>query len=202
MQKLFPLFLTALLLTACSTHRINTASTPNKETAMTANQPAPQLTQRQLLTKLLEMMDIAHSKDDFTPERVSKVFGVKFRTERLNEGEFLLTDDLTPDWRYFFDKSRGGGKKENWFFSMELRFYKKNDHDTGKLDMSEICDMNIEEFTRKAEALGYTSQPLTHRGIKIPGVWLKRDDLKFRVVEAIHPSDDVASPRCIERIFF
>ena len=89
MQKFFSLLLTAFLLTACSTHQTNTSSLLNKETAMTENKPTPQFTQRQLLTKLLEMMEIAHSEDDFTPERVSQVFGVKLRTQGLEEGVFI-----------------------------------------------------------------------------------------------------------------
>ena len=147
------------------------------------------------------MMEIAHSQDDFTPERVSQVFGVKLRTQGLKEGEFLLTENLTSDWRYYFDKSRGGISKEHWFFSIELKFYKESNSDAIELDMSEICDMNIEEFTRKAEALGYISYPLFRREVRIPGVLLERDNLKLRVYEARHPSD-TASPRCIERIFF
>ena len=187
------------LLTACSTHHVNTSSRLNKKTAMTENKPTPQFTQRQLLTKLLAMMEIAHSEDDFTPERVSQVFGVKLRTQGLEEGEFLLTENLTSDWRYYFDKSRGGISKEHWFFSIELKFYKESNSGAIELDMSEICDMNIEEFTRKAEALGYTSYPLFQREIQIPGVLLERDNLRLRVYEARHPSDTV-SPRCIRRI--
>lgn len=122
MNKIFIMILISLL-TACSTHHANTSSTLNKETTMkettmTENIPTPQFTQRQLLTKLLEMMEIAHSEDDFTPERVSQVFGVKLRTQGLEEGEFLLTENLTSDWRYYFDKSRGGISKEHWFFSI------------------------------------------------------------------------------------
>lgn len=117
MNKIFIIILISLL-TACSTHHANTSSTLNKETAITENKPTPQFTQRQLLTKLLEMMEIAHSEDDFTPERVSQVFGVKLRTQGLEEGEFLLTENLTSDWRYYFDKSRGGISKEHWFFSI------------------------------------------------------------------------------------
>ncbi len=198
MNKIFIMILVSLL-TACSTHHANTSSTLNKETTMTENIPTPQFTQRQLLTKLLEMMAIAHSEDDFTPERVSQVFGVKLRTQGLEEGEFLLTENLTSDWRYYFDKSRGGISKEHQFFNIELRFYRESNSGAVELDMSEICDMNIEEFTRKAEALGYISQQLTHRGMKIPGVFLKRDNLILRVYEAYHPSD-TTSPRCIEQI--
>ena len=200
MNKIFIMILISLL-TACSTHHANTSSTLNKETTITENIPTPQFTQRQLLTKLLAMMEIAHSQDDFTPERVSQVFGVKLRTQGLKEGEFLLTENLTSDWRYYFDKSRGGISKEHWFFSIELKFYKESNSDAIELDMSEICDMNIEEFTRKAKALGYISYPLFRREVRIPGVLLERDNLRLRVYEARHPSD-TASPRCIERIFF
>jgi lipoprotein len=117
MNKIFIMILISLL-TACSTHHANTSSTLNKETTITENIPTPQFTQRQLLTKLLAMMEIAHSQDDFTPERVSQVFGVKLRTQGLEEGEFLLTENLTSDWRYYFDKSRDGISKEHWFFSI------------------------------------------------------------------------------------
>ena len=200
MNKIFIMILISLL-TACSTHHANTSSTLNKETAITENKPTPQFTQRQLLTKLLEMMAIAHSEDDFTPERVSQVFGVKLRTQGLEEGEFLLTENLTPDWRYYFDRTNTGMYKGKWSFNLELRFYNERKPDAAELDMSEICDMNIEEFTRKAKALGYISYPLFRREVRIPGVLLERDNLRLRVYEARHPSD-TASPRCIERIFF
>ena len=199
MQKFFSLLLTALLLTACSTYHANTSSTLNKETTMTENIPTPQFTQRQLLTKLLEMMEIAHSEDDFTPERVSQVFGVKLRSQGLKEGEFLLTENLTSDWRYYFDRTNTGMYKGKWNFTLELKFYRESNSGAVELDMSEICEMNTEEFTRKAEALGYISYPLFQREIQIPGVLLERDNLKLRVYEARHPSDTV-SPRCIRRI--
>ena len=166
---------------------------------MTENIPTPQFTQRQLLTKLLEMMAIAHSEDDFTPEQVSQVFGVKLRSQGLKEGEFLLTENLTPDWRYYFDRTNTGMYKGKWSFNLELKFYRESNSGAVELDMSEICEMNIEEFTRKAEALGYTSYPLFQREVQIPGVLLERDNLKLRVYEARHPSDTV-SPRCIRRI--
>ena len=54
---------------------------------MTENHPTPQFTQRQLLTKLLEMMAIAHTEDDLTPERVRQVFRVKLQLKH-KEGEF------------------------------------------------------------------------------------------------------------------
>ena len=200
MNKIFIMILVSLL-TACSTHRANTSSTLNKETTMTENIPTPQFTQRQLLTKLLEMMAIAHSEDDFTPERVSQVFGIKLRTQGLEEGEFSLTEMLTPDWRYYFDRDRSGMYQGKLNFNLELRFYNESNPDAVELDMSEICEMNIEEFTRKAEALGYTSYPLFHREVRVPGVLLERDNLKLHVYEARHPSD-TASPRCIEYIFF
>ena len=165
---------------------------------MTENKPTPQFTQRQLLTKLLEMMAIAHSEDDFTPERVSQVFGVKLQLKH-KEGEFSLTEMLTPDWRYYFDRDRSGMYQGKWNFNIELRFYNERNPDAVELDMSEICDMNIEEFTRKAETLGYASYPLFHREVRIPGVLLKRDNLKLHVYEARHPSD-TTSPRCIEQI--
>ena len=91
--------------------------------------------------------------------------------------------------------------KGKWNFNLELRFYRESNSGAVELDMSEICDMNIEEFTHKAEALGYTSYPLFHREVRIPGVLLERDNLKLHVYEARHPSD-TASSRCIERIFF
>lgn len=200
MNKIFIMILISLL-TACSTHHANTSSTLNKETTITENIPTPQFTQRQLLTKLLEMMAIAHSEDDFTPERVSQVFGVKLRSQGLKEGEFLLTENLTPDWRYYFDRTNTGMYKGKWSFTLKLRFYSERKPDAAELDMSEICDMNIEEFTRKAKALGYISYPLFRREVRIPGVLLERDNLRLRVYEARHPSD-TASPRCIERIFF
>ena len=112
---------------------------------------------------------------------------------------FLLTENLTSDWRYYFDKSRGGISKEHQFFNVGLKFYRESDAGAVELDMSEICDMDIEEFTHKAEALGYTSQQLIHRGMKVPGVLLERDNLKLHVYEARHPSD-TTSPRCIEQI--
>ena len=201
MQKFFSLLLTAFLLTACSTHHFNTSSLLNKETSMTENKPTPQFTQRQLLTKLLEMMEIAHSEDDFTPERVSQFFGVKLDTQGFKEGEFSLSENLTPDWIYYFYRNRSGMYQGKLNFNLELRFYRESHPGAVELDMSEICEMNIEEFTRKAEALGYTSYPLFHREVRIPGVLLKRDNLKLRVYEARHPSD-TTSPRCIERIFF
>ena len=145
------------------------------------------------------MMEIAHSEDNFTPERVSQVFGVNLDTQGFKEGEFSLSENLTPDWVYYLYRSRGGISKEHWFFSIELKFYKESNSGAIELDMSEICDMNIEEFTRKAETLGYTSYPLFHREVRIPGVLLERDNLRLRVYEARHPSDTV-SPRCIRRI--
>ena len=144
-------------------------------------------------------MEIAHSEDDFTPERISQVFGIKLDTQGRKESEFSLSEMLTSDWRYDFYRIRGGGSKEHWFFNVGLKFYRESDAGAVELDMSEICDMDIEEFTHKAEALGYTSQQLIHRGMKVPGVLLERDNLKLHVYEARHPSD-TSSIRCIEWI--
>ncbi|WP_373745682.1 hypothetical protein [Neisseria dentiae] len=177
----------ALLLAACSAppEKVNNHPQPvKKETkTMPETKTTPQ-TQREILTRILEMMAASQSVKDFSIERLEQTFGVKMLRHEDDDDDGYFFANLSKNWDWQMTKSKDSERLEGVRFS----FNPTDEYDaTHKVneepDITEICDMDYDEFVRKAEALGFTQKPnIIQDGMQV-GVYLRRNDLK---VEALH----------------
>lgn len=197
-MKTKPLIASAcLLLAACTATAQPTKPfmQSQKETRnMNSKNIHPKMTQGQVLTRVLELMKTSTSVKDFTPERLNEVFKVPFSFDKY--GEYQFHETITKNWFYVLEISKDG--------HFRLSFNPKNSL-LKRPDMTEICEMDADEFVEKAVSAGFTAHPAYESGFvaRQTGYVLTKDKLKINMIgkKEYIPSKERPNPkRCVERI--
>ncbi|WP_373745688.1 hypothetical protein [Neisseria dentiae] len=200
----------ALLLAACSAppETVNKHPQPvKKETkTMPETKTTPQ-TQREILTRILEMMAASQSVKDFSRERLEQTFGVKMlHHEDEDDDDLYFFANLSKNWNWHMNKYKDpieGQDGVDFSFNPTAEYnatHKVNEEP----NITEICDMDYDEFVKKAEALGFTQTPnIVQDGMQM-GVYLNRTDLQVKVIPNYdYPegaSDAAEKKACVRRI--
>ncbi|WP_373745687.1 hypothetical protein [Neisseria dentiae] len=177
----------ALLLAACSAppETVNNHPQPvKKETkTMPETKTTPQ-TQREILTRILEMMAASQSIKDFSLERLEQTFSMKTkRSEEDDDDDGYFFANLSKNWDWYMSKSKDSERLEGVNFSFEPTAKYRDTHKVNEEpNITEICDMDYDEFVKKAEALGFTQTPnIVQDGMQM-GVYLRRNKLRIIVI--------------------
>lgn len=120
------------------------------------------LTPKQLLIGLLNLLETSDSIDDFTPEKLSRTFGVplsKFFFDNGPISAYGFIQRLNPQWSQGVDfvKMYDGKKHFNLSFNWE-------DKSSPRPDMKDVCEMTASEFIIQARALGFSDKPIRALG--------------------------------------
>ena len=152
------------LLAACSSvaetgkssiqaNRKETQAMSDTETAMTP---------KQLLTRLLKLMETSDTVDDFTPEKISKTFGVpleKFFFDNASPPSYGFRQKINSKWyqRIEFVKMPNGQNHLNLKFNLDNSF-------NTRPDMNDVCEMTAIDFFHKAKDIGFSVKPVRALG--------------------------------------
>lgn len=164
MRKTAPISLLLLIATlgaatcACA-QASETHATLKEEPAMSPEDPAahivpPKLDAETALSKVLELIRTSRGIDDFTPERISAVTGLKMIPD--GPDGFGASERLDVDWFYYLAMDRKTVSGPQFIF--EFRPEKP-----GKLpSAASICAMDFTEFSSEMERMGFA--PRIHYG--------------------------------------
>lgn len=188
-----------LLLAACTAtaqpNKTHPIQSQKKAKTMDSDKNHSRMTQRQIMTRLLEMMSTAKSINDFSVERLSEIFNVQFRTDISTE--YYAGGKITKNWTYDLAKYKKSG-----YFSLS---FLPIGNPLKLPDMTEICDMGVDEFIEKAVAIGFTATPAYESGFvaRQTGYTLTKDKIHINVIgrKEYIPTKGHPNPRkCITTI--
>ncbi|WP_308904016.1 hypothetical protein [Neisseria subflava] len=170
---------------------------------MTESQPKMKLSQKEILTRLLNLMANAESfKKDFSPENLEKVFGIPIL--------------FAPDGSYGYveEMSNGGGYgfrayiKEDGANNFNLSFDGIKHNGKNQPDMTPVCEMTMDDFGIKAKELGFSIKPIRALGRApiLEGIRMTKGKLTARISlsarNGIRDDWKNPGPACIEMISF
>ena len=127
-----------------------------KAAAGNADQGGPPLgsalTAEQGLLRLLELIRSSKSTQDFTPERLNEVMGVRIEYARDGTDRYGAGEQLTEQWSYGFSVEKTAVRGTRFEFSF-------NENPPGSSPpMTDICQIDFDRFTAELEAIGFTRQ--------------------------------------------
>lgn len=137
--------LAALLLLGAAAPALASAQEP----AHPASAAAPRLDSRQALTRLLALIRSSERVEDFTPERLTEVFGAPFRV--FEPGYWGFGEALSTRWFYSIERrSPRIGPRFSFGFN-------EAPGETPPID--DICGVDYAAFTAELEAMGFARSP-------------------------------------------
>lgn len=188
----------AVLLSACSATseagKNDAPITGKEKKTMSNTEINPKLTPRKLLTRLLTLLEKSDSVDDFTPKRLEQVFQVPiFRYEGNSYG---FGEQVTKMWNHGFSVDENILLKKKQF-TLSFNF---EDDSIAHHEMTEVCEMNFDEFIEKAEAIGFSAKPTYVKGNIFRGGELSNGKLWIKIrTAAEHDWDERGQGKaCIE----
>lgn len=110
------------------------------------------LTAEQGLLRLLDLIRSSKGTEDFTPERLSEVMGVRIEYARDGTDRYGAGGRLTEQWNYGFGVEKTVARGTRFDFSF-------NENPPGSSPpMTDICQIDFDRFTAELEAMGFTRQ--------------------------------------------
>ena len=110
------------------------------------------LTAEQGLLRLLDLIRSSKSTEDFTPERLNEVMGVRVEYARGGVDRYGAGGQLTEQWSYGFNVEKTAARGPRFEFSF-------NENVPGSSpQMTDICQIDFDRFTAELEAMGFTRQ--------------------------------------------
>lgn len=188
-----------LLLAACSasagTNRPKLQPARKENKTMSNTEIKPKLTPKQLLTRLLTLLETSESVDEFTPKRLEEVFGVPIF--KYGKNSYGYGEQVTKGWNHGFsvDENSSGNKQLDLSFNSE-------DDSIAHPEMTEVCEMKFDEFIDKAKAVGFSAKPVYVKGNVFRGGELSNGKLRIEIrTAAEHPWDERGQGKsCIESL--
>lgn len=139
------LAMTAVTATSCATQ----ASTHHAAQA----KPSGKVEQRArfLLERLLALIKQSNSIEDFTPEHIGEVFGVRLRY--FSKTDFGYTETVDKHWTFNIDRLDAAGLNPlTWDFSFDT------DADPSP-PRTAVCTLDYDEFVARLKAMGFEGGP-------------------------------------------
>lgn len=141
-------------LCAC-THVPSTPDTTRKECEMATEDrgtpfAAPKLDAEAALSKVLELIRSSKGIDDFTPERISEVTGLRMNFD--GPDRFGAGEQLTSEWNYSFYVNRTGMDGSQFMFSFDPSTIGQSPPATA------ICGMDFDAFATALEQMGFKKE--------------------------------------------
>ena len=110
------------------------------------------LTAEQGLLRLLELIRSSKSTEDFTPERLNEVMGVRVEYARDGADRYGTGGRLTEQWNYGFGVEKTAARGTRFEFTF-------NENPPGSSPpMTDICQIDFDRFTGELEAMGFSRQ--------------------------------------------
>ena len=141
-----------LLLAACTViaqPSENQFSRSQKESkVMTDKQAQSKFTPKQIIDNVLHLLTTSESPDDFTQDRLVKLFGSPTSTKQ--DGSYVFDGNVSSQWWYSFSKS---------ITPPAILFtFGHSDHmDDKNNDMEEVCTISLDNFVEKLKKTGFSS---------------------------------------------
>ena len=149
------------LLAACSsvaeTGKSNIQTNRKETRTMTDTENA--MTPKQLLTRLLKLMETPGSIDDFTPEKLSTTFGVPlenffFRRTEIIKNKYGFSQKINEKWhqsvKFVQTKNENGHLDFSFDWNSSFGIHP---------DMTDVCEMKTMDFIRQAKSAGFSAEP-------------------------------------------
>ena len=111
---------------------------------------APKPDAKTALSKVLELIRSSKGIDDFTPERISEVTGLRMNFD--GPDRFGAGERLTPEWNYSFYVNRAGLGGPQFMFSFDPSIIGQSPPATA------ICGMDFDAFATALEQIGFKKE--------------------------------------------
>lgn len=148
--------LVALGASLCACAHISRAQdTPTEESEMATEDQgtpaiAPKLDAETALSKVLELIRSSKGINDFTPDRISEVTGLRMNFD--GPDRFGAGERLTPEWNYSFYVNRAGLGGPQFMFSFDPSIIGQSPPATA------ICGMDFNAFAKALEQMGFKKE--------------------------------------------
>ena len=158
---------------------------------------SPALTAEQGLLRLLELIRTSKGTQDFTPERLNEVMGVRIEYARDGADRYGAGEQLTEQWSYGFSVEKTAARGTRFEFSF-------NENPPGSSPpMTDICQIDFDRFTSELETMGFMRQHNYAEHGRLMSDWFDRPGMRVEVYprgEANEPLEKI-SHNCVKTIF-
>ncbi len=118
-------------------------------------QPSPHLTAEQISRRILSLINSLHTRADLTPAAVENIVSVKVDTSPKNHNEWGFSGKLTDVWSYDFDTVGDAADAHPY----RLEFIFRDQPRGNATDMTAVCGLDFDEYTRILTGAGFKSSP-------------------------------------------
>lgn len=114
----------------------------------------PSLTAEDIGHRVLTLINGLHGSHDMSPAHIEKVFGMPLVVNPDDANDYGYDGKLSDTWTYSFGSvpDSNGGKPTQWTLSF-------NDTTNGEADMSSICRMDFEAYSKSLTEAGFKVSP-------------------------------------------
>lgn len=170
------------------------AAAPGGTTRQNSTFTRPKLTAEQALVRLLELIRTTHKVKDFTPEKLTEVFGLE--VWRDGPERYGLGEQATRDWWYSGQVYEVPGEGTKFRFDFYPVVPGANP------DMTEVCQLDSDQFGAGLEAMGFSKTPSYGEHGRHLGHIFDRQGMRIDVRtrgEANDPLEKIAH-KCVEMV--
>ncbi|WP_373755555.1 hypothetical protein, partial [Neisseria sp.] len=140
----------------------------------------PKLTQKEALTRLLDLMSVAQTTEDFSPQRLEQVFGLPVKYNETDKG-YRISEQLPNSGWYMFKAYYVPPKMEQLSFRFSVGV--NNTKPGSDPDMRPVCEMTMDDFGVLAKSKGFTILPRRAWGRApiLEGFDMKKGNLQAKI---------------------
>lgn len=170
----------------------NTATAGSTGQSTTSIQP--KLTAEQALTRLLELIRTTHSIQDFTPKKLTEVFGQELWAD--GPDRYGFGEQITQRW------SHGWEVYKNPLEGMQFSFSFTPLPPGTFQDMTDICQIDFDQFGAALKTMGFSKTPDYGEHGRLMNHTFDRPGMRVKLYprgEANEPPEKIAHD-CVEMV--
>ncbi len=154
-----------------------------------------QFTQREFLTRTLELMANTSSIQELNREKIEQFFGIQMKQHPDEKEHYVFIDKLTDNWAQ-------GLKFHKTLFQEQVFTLSFNTFTTADKNakLNEICEMGFDEFIQLAETKGFTKKPMIMQDAVTHGYYLDKNNLHLAVIPEFYLDIKTVERNCIKMI--
>ncbi len=147
---------------------------------MSKKEVKPKLTQKEALTRLLDLMSVAQTTEDFSPQRLEQVFGLPVKYNETDKG-YRISEQLPNSGWYMFKAYYVPPREKQLTFSFSVGV--NNTKPGSDPDMRPVCEMTMDDFGIRAKNMGFTILPIRAWGRApiLEGLSMTKGNLQARI---------------------